>query len=650
MATLDADLLALAGDSSDEEEAPRQTSTMTKSASPAVQRSSSPTGNQERDAGSRPGVARRRSSKAARPASQGLKRSRREDSEEEGEASSARSSPSLDSASMSESETESNVDITGSATLVSRFPLEGKFISEADKATILALPEIKREEILAERATEMEREQQNRMLIRLLRDKERKEGKMRKKRSPDEAELDDNQRKSSRRKTTLGGRKVGESSAPLELYKKQREQRGHQHEQRKRDDIRAAALKKNEKGSDGDDAGSDVSWDDAKAAAQSSSAVKNELPPVLKDFNRARVGRTGFGQVCCWPGFEQAITNCFTRISIGPDPETGENKYRLCTIKGFTNGKPYAIEGANGKKFVTTLYVVAKYGKAEKEWPFIMCSDQDFTEAEFVRFKKVCEFENVPVATKSFLDRKVDDINKLLNRSWTPQEIQEKLERSGVLANRNKPFERRDIKRRRERAIDEGDEAAIAKCDAELAALEGPKLAFGTSLYDEPAKEPEGPTQQERLAALNHANRKANTQDVRKAQLAERRAERLNQAAIARGEAVPNPFARVKTRAKVMYDVNAPMLKPPVPSSAAPAGDATEGGRAGSSNPSRGATPLSLTGANTPKNGQPAKRSGTPLAQSTSKGGANGWLSKPVYEDDILASAEFDFGIDIDNL
>ena len=63
-----------------------------------------------------------------------------------------------------------------------------------------------------------------------------------------------------------------------------------------------------------------------------------------------------------------------------------------------------------------------------------------------------------------------------------------------------------------------------------------------------------GPTQQERLAELNRLNRKANTEDVRKAQQAERKAEALAREAIARGEAVANPFARVKTRAKIHHD------------------------------------------------------------------------------------------------
>lgn len=119
-----------------------------------------------------------------------------------------------------------------------------------------------------------------------------------------------------------------------------------------------------------------------------------------------------------------------------------------------------------------------------------------------------------------------------------------------------------DILRRRQLALDAGSEVDIAGCDAELAALQGPKLAFGTSLSTAPKPGvKKGPSQQDRLAELNKANRRANTEDIRRAQLAEKAREREKEEAIARGEAVANPFARVKTRAKVMHDVNSQAIK-----------------------------------------------------------------------------------------
>ena len=232
----------------------------------------------------------------------------------------------------------------------------------------------------------------------------------------------------------------------------------------------------------------------------------------------------------------------------------------------------------------------------------------------------------------------MDDINSLLNRSWTEAEIQEKLRRQGVLANREPLSNRNAILQRRDEAVVLGDEAAIAKCDAELAALESPKLAFGTSLTSSPSnKVSKGPTQQERLAALNRANRKANTAEIRKAQLAEKRAEAQAQAAVARGEALANPFARVKTRARVMHDVSNDSLAPPSTGN----DDLFESDR------SRAVTPLSTGGANTPGRAGTPRRSGTPLKSGASdKKGGLPTIKKKNMDDDLIAA--LDLGIDIE--
>lgn len=52
----------------------------------------------------------------------------------------------------------------------------------------------------------------------------------------------------------------------------------------------------------------------------------------------------------------------------------------LTNALGFVEDKPYAAEAANGKPFLTTQYIRAAHGKAERNWPFIACSDSPFTE------------------------------------------------------------------------------------------------------------------------------------------------------------------------------------------------------------------------------------------------------------------------------
>lgn len=47
---------------------------------------------------------------------------------------------------------------------------------------------------------------------------------------------------------------------------------------------------------------------------------------------------------------------------------------------GFTEGRPYGMEGANGRTFATNQYAVLAHGKSEREFPFVACSDSPFTE------------------------------------------------------------------------------------------------------------------------------------------------------------------------------------------------------------------------------------------------------------------------------
>lgn len=242
------------------------------------------------------------------------------------------------------------------------FPYEKLFYSAKDKADIMSRPEIQREELLSERAAQVDRHNQDVALRRLLasraKDESAKQGagvsSSRPKRKAgvvdDDDDLDDSQRKSTRQKTTVGGgRRVGEASGAIEAYKRQREQK-------KRDDAR----RRDRRGAHG---GESESEDDrsresdrrsrSRSQSRSVSVESGERsdesehergsrrqrhsppspPATLRDLERARVGRSNFAMVCFYPGFDDAIAGCYTRIVIGVNRDTGMNEYRICQIK-----------------------------------------------------------------------------------------------------------------------------------------------------------------------------------------------------------------------------------------------------------------------------------------------------------------------------
>jgi len=245
--------------------------------------------------------------------------------------SSAPSSPSsLQSAPMEESESEGEAPPSKSRNDdENKYPVEGMFMSLAEKAEIMNMGELEREQILAERAQEKDRIHQNKLLRQLVSNEEQRN----KKRSASAAELEDGQRKASRART-----KAGEKGSALDTLKTRRAEKTERNRRREEDRER----RKDRSPSYHDDYADDREGDsDVEWARPSKSKQKSRTPEVkdiplaeLSDIERVRLSRSRFGQVCFYPGFEAAITGCFVRISIGPDPKTGESVYRMAAIKG----------------------------------------------------------------------------------------------------------------------------------------------------------------------------------------------------------------------------------------------------------------------------------------------------------------------------
>jgi len=201
------------------------------------------------------------------------------------------------------------------------YPIEGKFKSESDRTQIMAMTEIQREEILAERASDVQKRTQDQQLRRLL-NKQRPTESDRKRKANDD--LDESSRKSSRPKT--------KASETLEAYKRQRELKGAQRargEQRRREREQSEDGGLSEEDADGD---SEVGWGDRQRTPEK---PREEALPELRDFERIRVGRSNFVKVCFYPTFESLVKHCYCRVSVGS--ESGQ-AYKMCQIRGKIAG------------------------------------------------------------------------------------------------------------------------------------------------------------------------------------------------------------------------------------------------------------------------------------------------------------------------
>lgn len=272
-----------------------------------------------------------------------------------------------------------------------KYPVEGLFISTTERKQIMNMREVEREQILAEREAEKERLRQKALLRRLVTNNE---GKQNKRKGDD----DDDVFEESARKKARPGAKSG-----LDLLKRARAEKKERRSRRDDDRRRSRSPSFNSSSSRGrhsDD--SDDGWA-APPKKKRSKTPPEEAPPAdLNDIERCRLSRTRFAKVAFYPGHEEALVGCYVRIHIGPDPVTKQGIYRMAVIRGkqfglgslneptnmlsgFKTGRPYAIENENNKTFVVDQYVMAAHGKAEREWPFIACSESKFTDVSLLQ-------------------------------------------------------------------------------------------------------------------------------------------------------------------------------------------------------------------------------------------------------------------------
>lgn len=235
---------------------------------------------------------------------------------------------------MSESESDSPPTGDGGPN-GSAFAIDNKFYSEKDKKEIMSMSEVQREQILADRAQQLERKLQSQHLRRLYLARENADSKTSDKKR--KADNEDSPRKSSRQKTTLGGRKVGETSSAIEAYKRQREEKGLQDQQRRREgasrkDHRARSSSDNRFSSADAEGESDVEWDDSKVKVDDY-RLRHAPNADFNDVRRATLPRIALADYCFHPGFPEAVKDCYVRLASKPKPN-GDMAYELALIKG----------------------------------------------------------------------------------------------------------------------------------------------------------------------------------------------------------------------------------------------------------------------------------------------------------------------------
>ncbi|KAL7421173.1 RNA polymerase-associated protein rtf1 [Cryptotrichosporon argae] len=305
--------------------------------------------------------------------------------------------------------------------LTNPYPLEGKYIDEDDREHLESLPEIERENILANRQEEMQRFKDAAQLDAMYKmagmgeaDDEDDEGPSRKRRkhAPNEASRTLNQLKDARRaKDERTQRRVAK-----------RERRAHS-------PLSDASSEEGE--IDERDAFRPTSPRGRSPVVREKETERDldSVPANREELNGARLGRYDLVDLMFKTEFEQVVTGAYVRLmALEPDTATGRPKYRIHRIEGVETGRGrYKIE-YKGREVSDDRGLMCAYGRSKRLWRIADVSNGDFEEGEFSRYSLTNAVDKIPPPCRSDLKRKQEEIVAARDRPMTDAEVSRQIE------------------------------------------------------------------------------------------------------------------------------------------------------------------------------------------------------------------------------
>ncbi|KAG0335123.1 RNA polymerase-associated protein rtf1 [Podila horticola] len=465
------------------------------------------------------------------------------------------------------------------------------FGDSKDRAELMAMNEVDREQILFERAKKRTVLLDHRQVAKRLK---RQEEASRSSRKSGGSASRDSARRSTRAKDT----KTGNTKALADLKKAQerkKARRSHSPEPRRRRKGSVDYSDKSESSSDS--AEDDHDYDSEPEKKKSSSKSISRKPATFEELNSIRLGRDKLEKWCYSPYFKDTVVGCFVRVSIGQD--RNRPVYRICEIVAVgKQTKVYAL-GAT----MTNVSLTLKHGKAEKAFMMDILSNSPFTEDEFRRYEITLKNDGVDMVTLDHVENKRKDIQYAREYVLTTKDVEHILEtKKEMKQGRLNPIVHRTILEQQKMSQSEED---ALETERRLLALKEAELAQRDMRADK----------LDVWAKLNERNRTINRKEGRQAE--ERlAAEKKTKGAV--GKDV-DPFARRKTMPRLVYD------------------DISSAAATPTSNPDSGTSSPQLSGANTPI-----------VAPLSAKAVAATPAMPQSKLEEVIASSKGDFDIDID--
>ncbi|KAI0725071.1 plus-3-domain-containing protein [Fomitopsis betulina] len=405
------------------------------------------------------------------------------------------------------------------------YPLEGKYVDEADRQRLLEMSEIEREELLAQRQEEMQRIQDKRNLDQMLK--------------AQSGHTEDSVSKAAKRQHAVRGA-TKEKTRKLDELKAKRKEK----DEKKR--TRTNSPKRARSSSPADMDISDEEEEDGQISKYEEEEERDrrlydKLHPekdkfteddsiTLEDLEKVRLSRDMVARLSATPWFEETVKGAWVRYLNGS--KDGQPTYRMFEIISVKKeGRHYEF---NGRKITTHLGL--RYALHDRPFAMDRISNSTFTEADFSEWTAMPK-DKQSFPTKREVREKAAQIAKNASRDVTESDINAMLARNLQDKSSGTALagEYARLKQMRMLAARRQDWKEAAALDAQITAVEA-KL---------PAKKADASGQEKEvlLAEVNRRNRAANVEAIRQAELRETERKRRERKLLLTASAAGTPRA-----------------------------------------------------------------------------------------------------------
>ncbi|KAG0213440.1 hypothetical protein BGX33_002884 [Mortierella sp. NVP41] len=400
------------------------------------------------------------------------------------------------------------------------------FRDAQDRADLMAMAEVDREQILFERAKKRTVLLDHRQVAKRLK---RQEEANRGTRKGSGSTNRDSARRSTRAKDT----KTGNTKALADLKKAQERKRARRSHSPEPKRGRKGSVDYSDKSSS--PSSEDEADYDSEPEVKKSTKSITRKPATLDELNSIRLGRDRLAKWCYNPFFRDTVIGCFVRLSLGLD-RNRVHVFRIAEVVAVNKQqKIYSI----GDAAATNLNLTLRHGAAEKNFTMDYVSNGQFTEDEFRRFEIQLRSDKTDIPTQDHVERKRKDIDAAKAYALNDREVNEILEMKKQLKQgRLNPIVHRTILEQQK--MEQSTEDGALEIEEQLQRLRDTEANQKDMRADK----------LDVWAALNERNRKLNKATGREAEGRFAQEKKLKGTT---GKDI-DPFARRKTVPRLVYE------------------------------------------------------------------------------------------------